>query len=206
MIIQIHPENPNPREIKQVIECLKNGGVIVYPSDTVYGIGCDIFNKKAVERVAKIKGINIKKNNFSFICSDLSHISDFTKQIDNPTYKLMKRNLPGPFTFILNANNSIPKLFKINKKTIGIRVPNHNIPLEIVSQLGNPIITTSVKDDDKILEHSTDPELIHEYFGEKIDIVIAGEYGGTSPSTVIDLTDTIPEIIRQGKGDVSLFL
>ncbi len=204
MIIQIHPDNPNPREIKQVIECLKNGGVIVYPSDTVYGIGCDIFNKKAVERVAKIKGINIKKNNFSFICSDLSHISDFTKQIDNPTYKLMKRNLPGPFTFILNANNSIPKLFKINKKTIGIRVPNHNIPLEIVSQLGNPIITTSVKDDDKILEHSTDPELISEKLKHLVDIVIDGGYTGNKPSTIVDCTTTNFEILRQGKGDLIL--
>jgi len=204
MIIQIHPDNPNPREIKQVIECLKNGGVIVYPSDTVYGIGCDIFNKKAVERVAKIKGINIKKNNFSFICSDLSHISDFTKQIDNPTYKLMKRNLPGPFTFILNSNNSIPKLFKINKKTIGIRVPNHNIPLEIVSQLGNPIITTSVKDDDKILEHSTDPELIYEKLKHLVDIVIDGGYTGNKPSTIVDCTTTNFEILRQGKGDLIL--
>lgn len=204
MIIQIHPDNPNPREIKQVIECLKNGGVIVYPSDTVYGIGCDIFNKKAVERIAKIKGINIKKNNFSFICSDLSHISDFTKQIDNPTYKLMKRNLPGPFTFILNSNNSIPKLFKINKKTIGIRVPNHNIPLEIVSQLGNPIITTSVKDDDKILEHSTDPELIYEKLKHLVDIVIDGGYTGNKPSTIVDCTTTNFEILRQGKGDLIL--
>ncbi|MGY8988264.1 MAG: L-threonylcarbamoyladenylate synthase [Flavobacteriales bacterium] len=204
MILQIHPENPNPREIKQVIECLKDGGVIVYPSDTVYGIGCDIFNKKAVERVAKIKGINIKKNNFSFICSDLSHISNYTKPIDNSTYKLMKRNLPGPFTFILNANNSIPKLFKINKKTIGIRIPNHNIPLEIVSQLGNPIITTSVKDDDKILEHSTNPELIYEKLKHLVDIVIDGGYAGNHPSTIVDCTTSDFEIIRQGKGDLIL--
>ncbi|MBT3418139.1 MAG: threonylcarbamoyl-AMP synthase [Flavobacteriales bacterium] len=204
MILQIHPENPNPREIKKVIEYLKDGGVIVYPSDTVYGIGCDIFNKKAVERVAKIKGINIKKNNFSFICSDLSHISDFTKPIDNSTYKLMKRNLPGPFTFILNANNSVPKLFKINKKTIGIRVPNHNIPLEIVSQLGNPIITTSVKDDDKILEHSTDPELIYEKLKHLVDIVIDGGFIGVNPSTIVDCTTSDFEIIRQGKGDLIL--
>ena len=154
MILKIHPDNPNPRKISQVIECLRDGGIIVYPSDTVYGIGCDIFNKKSVEKIARIKGLNIKKQNFSFICSDLSHISDFTKQIDNKTYKLMKRNLPGPFTFILNANNRIPKLFKTNKKTVGIRVPKHNIPLEIVKQLGNPIITTSVKDDDKIIEHT----------------------------------------------------
>lgn len=204
MILKIHPDNPNSREIKKVIECLKDGGVIVYPSDTVYGIGCDIFNKKAVERIAKIKGINIKKNNFSFICSDLSHISDFTKPIDNSTYKLMKRNLPGPFTFILNANNSIPKLFKINKKTIGIRVPNHNIPLEIVSQLGNPIITTSVKEDDKILEHSTNPELIYEKLKHLVDIVIDGGFTGIQPSTIVDCTGNDFEIIRQAKGKLIL--
>jgi tRNA threonylcarbamoyl adenosine modification protein (Sua5/YciO/YrdC/YwlC family) len=204
MILKIHPDNPNSREIKKVIECLKDGGVIVYPSDTVYGIGCDIFNKKAVERVAKIKGINIKKNNFSFICSDLSHISDFTKPIDNSTYKLMKRNLPGPFTFIVNANNNIPKLFKINKKTIGIRVPNHNIPLEIVSQLGNPIITTSVKEDDKILEHSTNPELIYEKLKHLVDIVIDGGFTGIEPSTIVDCTGNDFEIIRQAKGKLIL--
>tara|TARA_B110000908_G_scaffold64737_1_gene78680 strand:+ start:907 stop:1521 length:615 start_codon:yes stop_codon:yes gene_type:complete len=204
MILKIHPENPNSREIKKVIECLKDGGVIVYPSDTVYGIGCDIFNKKAVERIAKIKGINIKKNNFSFICSDLSHISDFTKPIDNSTYKLMKRNLPGPFTFILNANNSIPKLFKINKKTIGIRVPNHNIPLEIVLQLGNPIITTSVKEDDEILEHSTNPELIYEKLKHLVDIVIDGGFTGIQPSTIVDCTGNDFEIIRQAKGKLIL--
>tara|TARA_B110000881_G_scaffold211379_1_gene219805 strand:- start:938 stop:1552 length:615 start_codon:yes stop_codon:yes gene_type:complete len=204
MILKIHPDNPNSREIKKVIECLKDGGVIVYPSDTVYGIGCDIFNKKAVERIAKIKGINIKKNNFSFICSDLSHISDFTKPIDNSTYKLMKRNLPGPFTFIVNANNSIPKLFKINKKTIGIRVPNHNIPLEIVLQLGNPIITTSVKEDDEILEHSTNPELIYEKLKHLVDIVIDGGFTGIQPSTIVDCTGNDFEIIRQAKGKLIL--
>jgi len=204
MILKIHPDNPNSREIKKVIECLKDGGVIVYPSDTVYGIGCDIFNKKAVERIAKIKGINIKKNNFSFICSDLSHISDFTKPIDNSTYKLMKRNLPGPFTFILNANNSIPKLFKINKKTIGIRVPNHNIPLEIVLQLGNPIITTSVKEDDEILEHITNPELIYEKLKHLVDIVIDGGFTGIQPSTIVDCTGNDFEIIRQAKGKLIL--
>ena len=204
MLLRIHPENPNKREIKQVIECLKDGGIIVYPSDTVYGIGCDIFNKKSVERIAKIKGRNLKKNNFSFICSNLSHISHYTKQIDNTVYKLMKRNLPGPFTFILNANNSIPKLFKTNKKTVGIRIPNHNIPLEIVSQLGNPIITSSVKDDDKLIEHSTNPELIHKRLEYLVDIVIDGGYIGNIPSTVVDCTKSEFEILRQGKGDLIL--
>ena len=204
MLLRIHPENPNKREIKQVIECLKDGGIIVYPSDTVYGIGCDIFNKKSVERIAKIKGRNLKKNNFSFICSNLSHISHYTKQIDNTVYKLMKRNLPGPFTFILNANNSIPKLFKTNKKTVGIRIPNHNIPLDIVSQLGNPILTTSVKDDDKLLEHSTDPELIHEKLEHLVNIVIDGGYTGNIPSTVVDCTKSEFEILRQGKENLIL--
>ena len=204
MLLRIHPENPNKREIKQVIECLKDGGIIVYPSDTVYGIGCDIFNKKSVERIAKIKGRNLKKNNFSFICSNLSHISHYTKQIDNTVYKLMKRNLPGPFTFILNANNSIPKLFKTNKKTVGVRIPNHNIPLEIVSQLGNPIITSSVKDDDKLIEHSTNPELIHEKLEHLVDIVIDGGYTGNIPSTVVDCTKSEFEILRQGKGNLIL--
>ena len=206
MILRIHPENPDPRKIKKVTECLKNGGVIIYPTDTVYGMGCDIYNKKAMEKLCRIKNLNIKKHNLSFICYDLSHISDFTKHLENSTYKLMRKALPGPYTFILKANNSIPKLFKNKKREIGIRVPDNNIAREIVKNLGNPIVSTSVKDKDMLIEYSTDPELIHEYFGEKIDIVIAGEYGGTSPSTVIDLTDTIPEIIRQGKGDVSLFL
>lgn len=204
MILKIHPDNPNPRKISQVVECLHDGGIIVYPSDTVYGIGCDIFNKKSVEKIARIKGLNIKKQNFSFICSDLSHISDFTKQINNKTYKLMKRNLPGPFTFILNANNRIPKLFKTNKKTVGIRVPKHNIPLEIVKQLDNPIITTSVKDNDKIIEHSTNPELIHEKIKHLVDIVIDGGYTGNEPSTVVDCTKSDFEIIRQGKGNLLL--
>lgn len=202
MIIQIHPENPNPREINKVIECLKDGGVIVYPSDTVYGIGCDIFNKKAVERIARIKGINVKKNNFSFVCSDLSHISDFTKQLGTPTYKLMKRNLPGPFTFILHANSNIPKLFKNNKKTVGIRVPNHNIPREIVHLLGNPILTTSVKNEDKLIEHITDPYVIYERIQNDVDIVIDAGFLGVIPSTIIDCTKDVFEIIRQGKGEI----
>jgi len=204
MLIKIHPENPNERQIKQVIECLQDGGVIVYPSDTVYGIGCDIFKKKSVERIAKIKGVNLKKNNFSFICSNLSNISNYTKQINNTVYKLMKRNLPGPFTFILNANSSIPKLFKTNKKTIGVRIPNHKIPLDLVSLLGNPILTTSVKDNDKILEHSTNPELIYEKLKSVVDIVIDGGYTGNIPSTVIDCTKSEFVILRKGKGNLIL--
>ena len=202
MIIQIHPENPNPREINKVIECLKDGGVIVYPSDTVYGIGCDIFNRKAVERIARIKGINVKKNNFSFVCSDLSHISDFTKQLGTPTYKLMKRNLPGSFTFILHANSNVPKLFKNNKKTVGIRIPNHNIPREIVQLLGNPLLTTSVKNEDRLIEHITDPYVIYERMKNDVDIVIDAGFLGVIPSTIIDCTKDEFEIIRQGKGEI----
>jgi len=206
MLIRIHPENPDPRQIKKVVECLKDGGVIIYPTDTVYGLGCDVFNKKAMEKLCRIKGLDIKKHNLAFVCYDLSHIADFTKHLETSTYKLMKKALPGPFTFILNANSSIPKLFKNKKKEIGIRIPNNNIPREIVKELGNPIVTTSVKNDDMILEYSTDPELIHEYFQNKVDMVISGGYGDSTPSTIVDCTDSNPIIIREGKGDVTPFL
>ena len=205
MLIQIHPDNPDPRQIKKVVECLKDGGLIIYPTDTVYGFGCDVNNKKAMEKLCRLKGVNIKKHNLAFICYDLSHIADFTKHLETSTYKLMKKALPGPFTFILNANSSIPKLFKNKKKEIGIRIPNNNIPREIVKELGNPIVTTSVKNDDMILEYSTDPELIHEYFQNKVDMVISGGYGDSTPSTIVKCTDGYPEIIRKGKGDTSLF-
>jgi tRNA threonylcarbamoyl adenosine modification protein (Sua5/YciO/YrdC/YwlC family) len=205
MLIQIHPDNPDPRQIKKVVECLKDGGLIIYPTDTVYGFGCDVNNKRAMEKLCRLKGVNIKKHNLAFVCYDLSHIADFTKHLETSTYKLMKKALPGPFTFILNANSSIPKLFKNKKKEIGIRIPNNNIPREIVKELGNPIVTTSVKNDDMILEYSTDPELIHEYFQNKVDMVISGGYGDSTPSTIVKCTDGYPEIIRKGKGDTSLF-
>jgi tRNA threonylcarbamoyl adenosine modification protein (Sua5/YciO/YrdC/YwlC family) len=205
MLIQIHPDNPDPRQIKKVVECLKDGGLIIYPTDTVYGFGCDVNNKKAMEKLCRLKGVNIKKHNLAFVCYDLSHIADFTKHLETSTYKLMKKALPGPFTFILNANSSIPKLFKNKKKEIGIRIPNNNIPREIVKELGNPIVTTSVKNDDMILEYSTDPELIHEYFQNKVDMVISGGYGDSTPSTIVKCTDGYPEIIRKGKGETSLF-
>ena len=205
MLIQIHPDNPDPRQIKKVVECLKDGGLIIYPTDTVYGFGCDVNNKRAMEKLCRLKGVNIKKHTLAFVCYDLSHIADFTKHLETSTYKLMKKALPGPFTFILNANSSIPKLFKNKKKEIGIRIPNNNIPREIVKELGNPIVTTSVKNDDMILEYSTDPELIHEYFQNKVDMVISGGYGDSTPSTIVKCTDGYPEIIRKGKGDTSLF-
>ena len=206
MLLNINKENPNPRLIKLAIDCLQQGGVIVYPTDTVYAIGCDIYNKKAMERLCKIKNLNIKKHNLSFICYDLSHISNFTKHLDTNTYKLMKKTLPGPYTFILNANTSIPKIFKNKKKEIGIRIPKNNIARKLVKELGNPIATTSVKDPDMLIEYSTDPDLIHEHLGKKVDIVISDGYGESIPSTIVNCTNNISVVTRKGKGDTSLFL
>ena len=200
MFVKFYNENPDSRQIKKVVEVLKRGGVIIYPTDTVYGIGCDITNQKAVERIALIKGLNLKKANFSFICHDLSQLSSYTLAIETPVFKILKRNLPGPFTFILKANTQVPKLFKNKKKTVGIRIPDNNIILEIVKELGNPILTTSVYDDDEIIEYTTDPELINENYGDKVDVVIDGGYGGNIPSTVINCTDGEIEVIREGKG------
>ncbi len=205
MILNVHKDNPDPRKIKKIVECLKNGGVIIYPTDTVYAFGCDVYNKKAMQRLCQIKGVDIKKHNLSFVCYDLSHIADFTKQLRTSTYKLMKKALPGPYTFILNANTRIPKLFKNKKKEVGIRIPHNNIPREIVKELGNPIATTSVKDEDMLIEYSTDPELIYEYFKTQIDLLISSGYGASTPSTIIKCTNDFPEILRIGKGDTSLF-
>jgi tRNA threonylcarbamoyl adenosine modification protein (Sua5/YciO/YrdC/YwlC family) len=206
MLIRIHPDNPDPRQIKKVVDCLKDGGIIIYPTDTVYGLGCDVFNKKAMEKLCRIKGLDIKKHNLSFVCYDLSHIADFTKHLETSTYKLMKKTLPGPYTFILKANNAIPKLFKNKKKEIGIRIPDNNIPRNIVKELGNPIVTTSIKDKDMLIEYSTDPELINDLYGARVDIVIDGGYGESTPSTVIDFTNSTPQILRQGKGNLTPFL
>ena len=198
MFVKIYPENPNPREIAQVVETLRNGGLIIYPTDTIYGIGCDIFNARAVEAICKIKEIDVRKANLSFICYDLSHISEYAKVSDS-SFKLMKKNLPGPFTFILEGTNRLPKILK-SKKTVGIRVPKNNIIREIVKQLGNPILSSSVKDDDEILEYFTDPELIYERYQDQVEIVIDGGYGDIEPSTVVDCTGDKMEILRQGKG------
>ena len=202
MLIKLYEENPNQREIEKVLEVLRSGGIIIYPTDTVYGIGCDITNARAVEKVAQYKNVKIEKSNMSFICSDLSHLSDYAKPISNSLFKLLKRNLPGPFTFILEANSNVPKYFKGKKKTVGIRVPDNNIVREIVRQLGNPILSTSVYDEDEVLEYTTDPELIHEKFENFADLVIDGGFGDNIPSTVIDCTSDIPEITRQGKGEL----
>lgn len=204
LLIKIYPENPNEKQLKTVIECLKDGGIIVYPTDTVYGIGCDIFQSKSVERICELKGIKPGKSNFSFICSDLSQLSAYTKPIENPIFKLMKANLPGPFTFILNANNNVPRHIQSKRKTVGIRIPDNSITLELVRKLGNPIMSTSVHDDDEILEYTTDPELIYEKFSNKVDLVIDAGFGGNIPSTVVDCTDGEINIIREGKGELIL--
>lgn len=202
MLVKLYEENPNQKELDRIVNILRDGGLVIYPTDTVYAIGCDALNVRAVEEICKLKGINPNKSNLSIICNDLSNISEYAK-VDNNTFKLMRKNLPGPFTFILNTNSNLPKIYK-NKKTVGIRIPNNNIILELVRALGNPILTTSVKDDDEVIEYTTDPELIYERYGNIVDIVIDGGYGGIEGSTVVDCTDDVPEITRQGKGELIL--
>jgi tRNA threonylcarbamoyl adenosine modification protein (Sua5/YciO/YrdC/YwlC family) len=207
MLLKIYNENPNEKAIDKVVECLRNGGVIIYPTDTVYGIGCDINNQKAIERLCKIRNIKPEKANLSFICYDLSHLSDYIKPIDNHTFRILKKALPGAFTFIFNASSLVPKLLeRSSKKTVGIRVPDNNIIREIVRVLGNPIVSSSIHDDDEILEYSTDPELIYEKYAELVDIVIDAGYGGNEVSTIVDFTSGEAEIIRQGKGDIEQYL
>ncbi|HAT67713.1 MAG TPA: threonylcarbamoyl-AMP synthase [Flavobacteriaceae bacterium] len=202
-LIKIYEENPNPKEIQKVVKTLKNGGLIIYPSDTVYALGCDITNKSALERIAQIKGVKLEKANLSFICEDLSNLSDYVKQIDTSTFKLLKRALPGPYTFILPSNNNLPSAFK-KKKEVGIRVPDHSVARAIVRALGNPIVSTSIKDEDEVIEYTTDPELIYEKWNNLVDIVIDGGYGGNIASTVIDLTGDEPILVREGKGDLEI--
>lgn len=201
--IKIYEENPNPKEIKRVVKILRDGGVIIYPSDTVYALGCDIKNTRAMERVAQLRGVKLEKANFSFVCEDLSNLSDYVKQIDTPTFKLLKRNLPGPYTFILPGNNNLPSVFK-KKKEVGIRIPDNSITRAIVQELGNPIISTSIKDEDEVIEYTTDPELILEKWDNLVDLVIDGGYGGNIASTVIDLTGPEPVVVREGKGSLEL--
>lgn len=202
--LRIYKENPNPKEINKVVNVLKKGGLIIYPTDTVYGLGCDINNIKALEKVARIKGVKLEKANFSFICHDLSNLSDYVKQIDTSVFKILKRALPGPYTFILPGSKTLPNPFK-KRKTVGIRVPDNTIALDIVKQLGNPIISTSIRDDDEVLEYTTDPELILEKWGDLVDLVIDGGYGDNEASTIIDLSDGEPIVIREGKGDLDIF-
>lgn len=206
MLLKIFPENPDPRKMQMVLECLRDGGVIIYPTDTVYSMGCDMLQIKAVERVANIKGVKADKANFSVIFNDLSHIAEFTKPFNTEIYKLMKKTLPGPFTYILNASNKVPKIFQSRKKTIGIRVPDNLIIRQLVEEFGNPLISTSVYDDDEIIEYTADPELINEKYNNIVDIIIDGGYGDNVASTVVDCTTDNIEIVRQGKGDLDMYL
>ena len=202
MLLKIHPDNPSARQIQKVVESLANGGIVVIPTDTVYGLACDINNPKAIEKIARIKGIKKSEANFSFIFHDLSQLSEYTKPMSNDVFKYIRQSLPGPFTFILKATNKIPKIFQNNKKTVGIRIPQNNIPSEIVKELGNPIMTTSIKDEDDLVDYTTDPELIHEKYEKIVDIVIDGGLGDNEPSTVIDCTGEEMLILREGKGEV----
>lgn len=205
MLLRIHPDNKDDRKIRMVVDCLQNGGIVIIPTDTIYGIACDLTKPKTIEKVIKIKDDSNKKlNNLSLICCDLSSLSEYTRPISTSLYRVMKRALPGAYTFILNANNKVPKYFQSKRNTVGIRVPDNNIPRWIVEQLGNPIVSTSVRDDDEVLEYTTDPELIYERYGDLVDIVIDGGYGDNMPSTVLDCTDDEPEIIRKGKGDINI--
>src|SRR5690606_36487324 len=204
MLIKLYNNNPQPAAIQQAVAILKKGGVIIYPTDTVYGIGCDITNHKAIERVCQIRGLKPEKANLSFICNDLTDISIYTKPFDTTVFRVLKKALPGPFTFMFNASSQVPKLLSSKKKTVGIRVPDNNIVRQIVKELGNPILTTSIHDEDEIIEYSTDPELIYEKYQEKVDFVIDGGYGDNIASTVVDLTNGEFDILREGKGDLEL--
>lgn len=203
-LIRLYEENPNPRQVEKIVEVLRRGGLVIYPTDTVYGLGCDITNSKALQRIAQIKGIKLEKANWSFVCADLSNLSDYVRQIDSSTFKILKRTLPGPYTFILPGNNNLPKDFK-KKKTVGIRVPDNAIAQALVTGLGNPIVSTSIRDEDDILEYTTDPELIFEKWQNLVDIVIDGGYGGNVASTVIDLSEGEPLVVREGKGSLEIF-
>jgi tRNA threonylcarbamoyl adenosine modification protein (Sua5/YciO/YrdC/YwlC family) len=199
MLLTIHPQNPQPRLIKQVVECLKDGGIIIYPTDTIYGLGCDIFHPKAIERICQIKNVDPKKAQLSFICRDLSHLSDYTKSIDTPLYRVLKNTLPGPFTFILPASKQVPKILKSKKETIGLRVPNNVICMSIIETMGNPILSASLPGE--MVEEYTDPEIIYEKFGNQVDFVVDGGMGGIIPSTIVDCTSDDWTVTRQGLGE-----
>ncbi|MEM7108548.1 MAG: L-threonylcarbamoyladenylate synthase [Bacteroidota bacterium] len=205
-LIKLYEENPQRSKIEHIVQVLKSGGIIIYPTDTIYGLGCDLFNRKAVDKVCRIKGIKPKNFNLSFICSDISEIAEYVKRIDNSTFKVLKKTLPGPFTFILQSSSRVPKILNTNKKTVGVRIPKNNIPLQIVQHLGNPMVTSSIKDDDEILEYTTDPEVIFEDLKNEVDIVIDGGIGGNVPSTVVDCTSAEIEVVREGLGDIYEFI
>jgi tRNA threonylcarbamoyl adenosine modification protein (Sua5/YciO/YrdC/YwlC family) len=200
MVVTIMPDNIDRRKIDQAIECLNNDGLLIFPTDTVYSIGCSLNSPKALEKLARLKGVKLEKANFSLLCEDLSHLSDFSKQVTNSVFKLMKQVLPGPFTFILEAGRNVPKVFSSRKKTIGIRVPDNNIAQALIRALGCPLVATSVHDDDEVLEYTADPERIAELWEHAVDLLIDGGPGGLEPSTVLDCTGTLVQLIRQGKG------
>lgn len=202
--LKTHPDNPEQKKIESVVRVLKNGGIIIYPTDTIYGIGCDLFNKKALSKLVQILGIRSKDLNLSFICSDISQISEYTRPLPSDVFKLLKKGLPGPYTFILPSSSNVPKLLDVNKKTVGIRVPDNKIPLSIVETLGNPIISASIKDEDSIVEYTTDPSLIYERFAHQVDVVIDGGLGKNTASTILDCTSLEIEIVREGAGDLSI--
>ncbi len=202
MLLKIYPENPNPKALAQVVECLSCGGIVIYPTDTVYAMGCDIRHPKTIERLARVKGVKAEKADFSILCNDLSHLSEYTRPISNSLFRLMKQSLPGPFTFILPAGSQVPKLLHSRRKTVGIRVPDHPVLLEIIRELGSALISTSVKDDDQVLEYTTDPELIHDRYQQVVDLVVDGGFGHNVASTVVDCTGDEPVIVRQGLGIV----
>jgi tRNA threonylcarbamoyl adenosine modification protein (Sua5/YciO/YrdC/YwlC family) len=205
MLVEINPNNIDSRLIDQAVAVLKKGGLVIFPTDTVYSLGCDLYNKKALQLMAKLKDIKLNKANFSIICSDLRHISDYVKQIDRPIFKLLKQSLPGPFTFILNATNEVPKIFDSNKKEIGIRIPDNNIILEIVKKLGNPVATTSLhNEEDTLLDYFIDPYAIYERYDETVQLIIDGGYGNLEASTVVDCTGDKIRIIRQGIGQIAI--
>lgn len=203
-LLKIHPESPEMRKISRVIEVLRNGGIIIYPTDTVYGIGCDLMNKKAIQRLLQIKGIKAKHLNLSFICNDLSQIASFTRPISNPVFKIMRKCLPGPFTFLLESNHKVPKILDQSKKTVGVRVPDNKIPLAIVNELGNPLISASIKDDDEIVEYISDPAIIYQNYGNLVDVIVDGGFSNIIPSTVVDCSKGDIEVIREGAGDLDL--
>ena len=205
-LIKLYEENPQQSKIERIVDILRKGGIVIYPTDTIYGIGCDLFNRKAVDRVCRIKGIKPKNFNLSFICSDISEIAEYVKRIDNSTFKLLKKTLPGPFTFILDSSSRVPKILNTNKKTVGVRIPANNIPLQLVKYLGNQLITTSIKDDDQKLEYTNDPEIIFDDLKNEVDVVIDGGIGKNIPSTVVDCTMGKVEVVREGLGDIYDYL
>ena len=206
MLLEIHPENPETRKIRMVTKALSEGGIIIYPTDTVYGMGCDIYENGTVEKIYRLKGLRSEKSNLSILCYDLSQLSDFAKPIDTPIYRVMRKALPGPFTFILKANSNVPRLFKSKKKTVGIRIPDNKICREIVKELGHPIVSTSIHAEDQVIDYITDPEIINEKYGERVDIVINGGFGGNRPSTVVDCSEGDFVVKRQGLGNLDDYL